>query len=69
MTGYDLHTKSGYNHMMTELEEIVGLQYLKAVHINDSKGEQINSSKNSNTIFMNSTKKTSYPPILHPSTL
>lgn len=38
-SGYNLVTKSGYKKMMEEFEDIVGLKYLKGVHLNDSKKE------------------------------
>ncbi|XP_028403465.1 uncharacterized protein LOC114526146 [Dendronephthya gigantea] len=37
--GYDFRTKDGYERMMNDFENVVGLQYLKGVHLNDSKGE------------------------------
>ncbi|UYV66118.1 apn-1 [Cordylochernes scorpioides] len=37
--GYNLATKEGFHSMMEEFESVVGLQYLKALHINDSKGK------------------------------
>ncbi|ESO89277.1 hypothetical protein LOTGIDRAFT_210318 [Lottia gigantea] len=37
--GYDVSTESGFNLFMQQLDDIVGLQYLKAVHLNDSKGK------------------------------
>ncbi|XP_030841040.1 DNA-(apurinic or apyrimidinic site) lyase [Strongylocentrotus purpuratus] len=36
--GYDLSTESGYKKMMAEFERVIGFQYLKGVHLNDSKG-------------------------------
>ena len=36
--GYDLSSEEGYNKMMTEFDDIIGFEYLKALHINDSKG-------------------------------
>ena len=36
--GYDIRTDGGYDEMMHDLEEFIGLKYLKAVHVNDSKG-------------------------------
>lgn len=36
--GYNLKTEDGFNKMMVEFEEIIGIQYLKAVHLNDSNG-------------------------------
>lgn len=37
--GYDLSTKEGYHKMVEEFEEIVGFEYLKGMHLNDSKRE------------------------------
>ena len=37
--GYDMHTKGGFEVTMKELDKIVGLQNLHAIHLNDSKGE------------------------------
>ena len=36
--GYDLASEEGFNIMVKDLEQIVGLKYLKAIHLNDSKG-------------------------------
>ena len=38
--GFDLKTEEGYESMMSDFEKLVGLKYLKAVHVNDSKGKQ-----------------------------
>ena len=38
--GHDLSTEEGFKTMMKEFDETVGLKYLKAVHLNDSKGER-----------------------------
>lgn len=35
--GYDLRTAEAYAETMEKFDEIIGLQYLKALHINDSK--------------------------------
>ena len=35
--GYDLSTAMGYDFTMEEFERVVGLKYLRAVHLNDSK--------------------------------
>jgi len=35
--GYDLRTKEAYEQTMEEFDKIVGFQYLKGMHINDSK--------------------------------
>ncbi|CAH1273701.1 Hypp5184 [Branchiostoma lanceolatum] len=37
--GYNLSTQDGFDQMMQEFEETVGFSYLRAMHINDSKGE------------------------------
>ena len=36
--GYDIRTESGYDEMMHDLQKYIGLNYLKAVHMNDSRG-------------------------------
>lgn len=36
--GYDLATQEGFEKMMNDFESIIGLSYLKALHLNDSKG-------------------------------
>ncbi|KAL1482937.1 hypothetical protein MTO96_013349 [Rhipicephalus appendiculatus] len=36
--GYDLATEEGFEKMMNDFESIIGLPYLKALHLNDSKG-------------------------------
>lgn len=36
--GYDLAAKGGVKAMLDEFDQVVGLRYLKAVHLNDSKG-------------------------------
>ncbi|XP_030066594.1 uncharacterized protein LOC115474957 isoform X3 [Microcaecilia unicolor] len=36
--GYDLSKKEGLQKMLDEFNSVVGLHYLKAVHLNDSKG-------------------------------
>lgn len=36
--GHNLKTEDGFNKMMTEFEDVVGIKYLKAVHLNDSNG-------------------------------
>ena len=35
--GYDLSTEMGYQFTMEEFERVIGLKYLRAVHLNDSK--------------------------------
>ena len=35
--GYDLSHRDGYEAMWKEFDDVVGLQYLSAMHINDSK--------------------------------
>ena len=37
--GYDLRTPDTYEKTMKEFEQVVGLQYLKGIHLNDSKVE------------------------------
>lgn len=37
--GYDVRTRVGFDAVMREFDEVVGLRYLKAMHLNDSKGE------------------------------
>jgi deoxyribonuclease-4 len=37
--GYDIRTSDGFNRVMEEFERIVGLNYLKGLHLNDSKKE------------------------------
>ncbi len=37
--GYDIKTEKGYKRTFREFDEIVGFQYLKGMHINDSKNE------------------------------
>lgn len=36
--GYDLRTPEAYEKTMQELDDVVGLKYLRALHLNDSKG-------------------------------
>lgn len=35
--GYDIRTQESYNATMSKFEEVIGFQYLKAMHLNDSK--------------------------------
>lgn len=37
--GYDLAVQDGFEKMMNDFESIIGLSYLKALHLNDSKGK------------------------------
>ncbi|XP_074518735.1 putative endonuclease 4 isoform X2 [Halichoeres trimaculatus] len=37
--GYDLSAEGGVKAMLSEFDQEVGLQYLKAIHLNDSKGK------------------------------
>jgi len=37
--GYDMRTSQTYNHTMEEFSKIVGLKFLKAMHLNDSKAK------------------------------
>lgn len=36
--GYDLAAEGGVKAVLDEFDQVVGLHYLKAVHLNDSKG-------------------------------
>jgi hypothetical protein len=36
--GYDIKSESGYEEMKAEFERVIGRQYLRAIHLNDSKG-------------------------------
>ncbi|KAI1292108.1 Apurinic-apyrimidinic endonuclease [Halotydeus destructor] len=36
--GYNLKTEDGYTKMMNDFDKIIGFKYLKAIHLNDSKG-------------------------------
>lgn len=38
--GYDFSTQSTYNQMWNDFDAIIGLKYLKALHLNDSKKER-----------------------------
>ncbi len=38
-SGYDVKSLSGYNETFRKFEEIIGLEYLKGIHLNDSKKE------------------------------
>lgn len=37
--GYDIRTAEGFEKIMVDFKEIVGLEYLKALHLNDSKAD------------------------------
>ncbi|XP_064478232.1 probable endonuclease 4 [Ornithodoros turicata] len=37
--GYDLSKEEGFEEMMSDFDTIIGLPYLKALHLNDSKGK------------------------------
>ena len=37
--GYDIRTRPGYETVMTHLDEVLGLDRVKAFHLNDSKGD------------------------------
>ena len=39
--GYDLRSEAAYNKTIEEFETVVGLKYLKAIHLNDSQGSLI----------------------------
>jgi len=36
--GYDMKSEDGYEQMKVEFDAVVGHEYLKAIHLNDSKG-------------------------------
>ena len=36
--GFNIATEEGYEKMMSDFKKIVGMKYLKAIHLNDSKG-------------------------------
>lgn len=36
--GHDIRTPVGFNKVLEDFDAVVGLQYLRAVHLNDSKG-------------------------------
>lgn len=38
--GYDLKTRSGYEAAMSQFDDVIGLDRLRAMHLNDSKGMQ-----------------------------
>jgi len=38
-SGYDIKTEAGYNNTFADFDRIVGFQYLKGMHLNDSKKE------------------------------
>jgi len=40
VAGYDLRTKAGYEATMRQFDDTVGLDRLRAMHLNDSKGKQ-----------------------------
>lgn len=35
--GYDFRTESGYDSVMREFQDVIGIEHLKAIHLNDSK--------------------------------
>lgn len=37
--GYDIASEKGFSQMMEEFDTVIGLKYLRGVHLNDSKGE------------------------------
>jgi len=37
--GYDLKTKAGFEKVFEELDEVIGVEFLKGMHLNDSKKE------------------------------
>jgi AP endonuclease-1 len=43
--GYDIRTRETYEISMSSFDRIVGLKYLKGMHINDSQGGGFNCKK------------------------
>lgn len=41
LSGYDLSTEEGFQELLDDFEKIIGWQFLRGLHINDSKGEQV----------------------------
>ena len=39
-SGFDLSSKEGFEKFVADFDRIVGFQYLRAMHLNDSKGKQ-----------------------------
>ncbi len=39
-SGYDIRTKDVYEKTMADFDRVIGFKYLKAVHLNDSKGQK-----------------------------
>jgi deoxyribonuclease-4 len=37
--GYDIKTKAGFEKVFQEFDEVIGFEYLKGMHLNDSKKE------------------------------
>ena len=37
--GHDISTADGFNSVLTEFDSVIGMKYLRAVHLNDSKGK------------------------------
>jgi deoxyribonuclease-4 len=37
--GYEIKTKKGFDKVFNEFEEVIGFQFLKGMHLNDSKKE------------------------------
>ena len=38
IVGYDLKSEEGYEKVKAEFDRVIGRKYLRAVHLNDSKG-------------------------------
>lgn len=45
--GYDIKSEAGFNKTMEEFDKVIGLKYLKGVHLNDSKGMASHRTNNS----------------------
>lgn len=39
VAGYDIRTPEGYDRTIESIDRLIGLQYLKAVHLNDARGD------------------------------
>jgi deoxyribonuclease-4 len=38
--GYELQTREGYEEIWQEMDDLIGLEHLKAIHLNDAKGDR-----------------------------
>ncbi|KAH6887300.1 xylose isomerase-like protein [Coprinopsis sp. MPI-PUGE-AT-0042] len=63
--GYDFRTKAGWDETMRKFDEAIGLKYLKAMHLNDSKTEFGSKKDRHESIGMGSLGLTSFHHILN----